>query len=90
MNESNIQSHSNSWLFYVKASFTVSIMALAAGILFMPGDIMVKAYFAIGSLFLVSSTLTMAKTLRDQHESERLINKINEAKTSRIINEFSE
>ena len=90
MNESNLQSHSASWLFFVKTSFAISVVALATGILFMPGDLMVKGYFALGSLFLVSSTMTMAKTIRDEHENQRLIHKINDAKTSKIINEFTE
>jgi hypothetical protein len=90
MNEIDIQSHSAAWLFYVKAAFVVSLIAMGAGILFMPGDFMLKGYLALGSLFMVSSTFTIAKTLRDEHESQRLIQKVCDAKTSRIINEFSE
>lgn len=90
MNDSQLQSQSSSWLFFVKASFVISLAAMAAGILFMPGDLVEKGYFALGSLFLVSSTFTMAKSVRDEHESQRLINKINEAKTNRILNEFAE
>jgi hypothetical protein len=90
MNDIQIQSQSTSWLFFVKASFFVALAAMATGILFMPGGLIEKGYFAIGSLFLVSSTFTMAKTVRDEHESQRLINKINEAKTNKILNEFSE
>lgn len=90
MNETDIQSHSVAWLFYVKASFAISLIAMAAGILFMPGDYMLKGYLALGSLFMVSSTFTIAKTLRDEHESQRLIQKISDAKTSKIIKEYSE
>ena len=53
-----------------------------------PGDLVVKGYFSISSLFLVFATITMSKTLRDEHESRRLHNKISEARTSKIINEF--
>ena len=89
MNE-NVQSNSQSWLFFVKVSFAVSLLAMAAGIVMIPADLMVKGYLAICALFVVSSTITMSKTLRDDHESQRLINKISEAKTQQIIKEYAD
>ena len=90
MDPNDIQSNSASWLFFVKASFVIALVAMTVGILFMPGDLMVQGYFALCSLFLVSATITLSKTMRDDYESKRLLNKISEAKTSRILQEFSE
>ncbi len=90
MHESDIQSHSTSWLFYVKSAFVISLAAMLAGILFMPGSLVVQGYFALSSMFMVSATITMVKTLRDEHESQRLLSKISEAKTSKILKEFAE
>lgn len=88
MKEYDIQSTSEGWLFFVKASFGVAIIAIAAGIFLVPGSLLIKGYFALSSLFLVSSTITLSKTLRDQHEANRLINKVSEARTTKIINEM--
>ena len=85
-----MQSNSRSWLFYVKASFATALAAMAAGILFAPADFLVKGYLTMSALFLVSSTITLSKTLRDEHESERLLHKISEAKTQQLIKEYSE
>jgi hypothetical protein len=90
MDSSNVQSNSASWMFFVKFSFGAALGAIVTGILLMPGGLLVQGYFAICSLFLVSATITLSKTLRDDHESQRLFNKINEAKTNKILNEFSE
>lgn len=90
MDPNDIQSSSPAWLFYVKAAFVISIVAMLAGILFMPGGLMVQGYFALCSLFMVSATITLSKTLRDDHEARRLINKISDAKTNRILQEYSE
>lgn len=87
---SELQSNSKAWMFYVKAAFAIAIFAVVTGIAMMPADMMVKGYFAISMLFLVSSTITLSKTMRDQHESDRLLNKINEAKTNQILREFAE
>lgn len=90
MESSDIQSNSSGWQMFVKISFAASILAMAAGIIFLPADTVIKAYFAICSLFLVNASITLSKTLRDDHEAQRLINRVNEAKTNRILNEYSE
>lgn len=90
MNEIDIQSHSSYWLFYVKVAFAISLLAMALGIVFLPASIVVQGYFALNSLFMVSTTITLVKTLRDDHESQRLIHRISEAKTNKILKEFAE
>ncbi len=89
MDEYNLSSNSSGWLFYVKASFAIAILAVACGVFLMEGTLLMKGYFAISSLFLVSSTITLSKSLRDEHESSRIINKVSEARTSKIINDLS-
>ena len=85
-----IQSNSNGWMFFVKASFGIALTATALGIVFAPIDLLVKGYMGICALFLVSTTITLSKTMRDEHESRRLINKISDAKTKQLIKEFAE
>jgi hypothetical protein len=86
----HLSSHSAGWLFFVKASFVIALCAMLAGILFSPIEFIVKAYFGLCALFLVSSTITLAKSMRDQHESQRIMNKIAEAKTQQLIKEYAE
>jgi len=90
MDTYNTQTNSTGWLLFVKLSFVVSIAAMIAAILFMPGDLMMKGYFGLNSLFMVSSTIMISKTMRDEHEGQKIINKISEAKTNKIISEYSE
>ena len=60
---------------------------LTIGIFFLPADIWIKGYLAMASLFLTGTTFTLAKTLRDEHEAKRLINKIEDAATERVLRE---
>ena len=53
----------------------------------MPVDPWVKAFMAMGLLFSVGSTFSLAKTVRDQHESDSLRKRIDEARVNRIIAE---
>jgi hypothetical protein len=42
----------------------------------------------MGTLFIVGSSLTLAKTLRDNAETQRLINRVADAKTEQIISSY--
>jgi hypothetical protein len=90
MENLEIQSNSAGWLFFVKAAFVIAVVATAAGIMLMPGGILMQAYIALSALFLVSATITLSKTMRDDHEAQRLIHKVSEARTNKIIREFSD
>ncbi|HKA70196.1 MAG TPA: YiaA/YiaB family inner membrane protein, partial [Xanthobacteraceae bacterium] len=56
-----------------------------AGIIFLPVDMWVKAYFAMGVVLLIQTCITVTKTVRDVHESKRLVNRIEDAKTERLL-----
>jgi hypothetical protein len=88
MDQYNVSSSSSQWEFFVKLSFGIAISSTLAGIWMIPGNLIVKGYFLISALFLVFSTITMSKTIRDGHESGRLHNKISEARTSKMIQEL--
>ena len=86
MDTDQIQSSAPAWLFFVKASFFFSIVASVAGIVLVPGDLLVKGYFALSLLFVVSSTITLSKTLRDEHEKRagaRMVDLVGEANLGR-------
>ena len=90
MNDTINATNSKSWLFFVKLTFGISVAAMVAFIFFMNGDLLTKGYLALNSLFMVSTTIMMSKTLRDEHEVTKLSNKISEAKTNKILKEYSE
>jgi hypothetical protein len=61
---------------------------MGAFVFFLEASLLTKGYLALNSLFLVSSTIMLSKTLRDEYEAARLLNKINEAKTNKILKEY--
>jgi hypothetical protein len=77
--------HSQFWVTFTYASFLTSLAMVIAGILFMPLDTWIKGYFAMGVVMLVQSCITVTKTVRDVHEGRRLMNRIEDAKTERLL-----
>ncbi|HEX4445498.1 MAG TPA: YiaA/YiaB family inner membrane protein [Polyangiaceae bacterium] len=84
----DVQRDTPAWIFQVWASFALAVGTTAVGIVYMPLDPWMRAFFAMGLVFSVGSSLTLAKTLRDNHEARRLINRLSEAKAEKIIREF--
>lgn len=79
---------SEAWKMYAYVSFAIALFMMIAGIWFAPIDAAMKAYFTMGTFFLTGACFTLAKTLRDNHESSKLHNKIEAAQTERILKEY--
>ena len=50
--------------------------------------IWIRGYLVLGTLFLVASTFTLAKTMRDQFEGSKLINQLAQARTDKLLKEY--
>ena len=64
----------NTPAFFAQAalSFGVAAVAVGIGITYLPVDRWIRAFLAIGCLFLVSSAFTLAKCVRDHQEATTL------------------
>ena len=83
--QAQANTHSAAWIAFTYASFFASVAMVGFGILFAPIDIWIKAYFAMGAALLIQSCITMTKTLRDVHESGKLVNRIEDARAERLL-----
>ena len=63
----------NTTAFFAQAaiSFGVAAVAVGIGITYLPVDRWTRGFLAIGALFLVSSSFTLAKCVRDHQESSQ-------------------
>ncbi len=82
------QKDTAAWIFQCWASFILAFGTTGIGVYFLPVDLWVRGFMWMGMLFTVGSSFTLAKTIRDQHESERFRNRIKEAKADKILSEF--
>ena len=79
----------NTSAFYLQAavSFGVSLFAMLAAIYYCPADPWVKAFLALGTLFLVTSSFTLAKCVRDAQESTQIVTRLDQARVDKILAE---
>jgi hypothetical protein len=85
--EKNGLPHSAAWVSFTYASFLGAVAMLGLGILFLPLELWAKGYLAMGVVALIQSCITMTKTMRDVHESGKLVNRIEDARTERLLME---
>jgi hypothetical protein len=70
-------------------AFAVSFVGSLAGIVFLPLDPWQRLFLAICVLFLVSSTFSLAKVVRDQQEAATVLGRIDDARVEKLLAEHN-
>ncbi|RBQ20270.1 hypothetical protein DP939_10710 [Spongiactinospora rosea] len=75
--------------FFVQAvlAFAISLGALIIGVAYLPVDGWIRAFFAVGVLYVVTSAFTLAKIVRDRQEIAEMTSRIDQARLERLIAE---
>lgn len=88
MQDPTVQLDSLAWRIQVWLAFLFSSVMLTGGIAFLPVDWWIKGYLAMGALFTVGSTISLVKTIRDAHEAKRYENRLEKAKSHKLLKDF--
>ena len=75
--------------FYVQAaiSFGVSLAVTVIGIGYLADSRWVRAFLALGVLYVVTSSFTLAKCIRDRQEEVSIISRVDQAKLDKFLAE---
>ena len=84
-----IYENNNSKSFYSMSwiAFGISFVGMLIGLVYMQVDLATKGFLAMSYLFSLTSCFTLAKVVRDKHEADKFINKVESAKTEKFLNE---
>jgi len=80
-------SHSGAWIAQSWISFVASAGVTSIGIYLLPVDGWMRGFLAMGLLFTIGSCTSLAKTLRDQHEGQQLLARVDEARVAKLVAE---
>ncbi|MFM9697726.1 YiaA/YiaB family inner membrane protein [Streptomyces europaeiscabiei] len=67
------------------ASFAVAMAATTVGIYRLDADSWVRAFLAIAVLYLVTSTFTLAKVIRDRQEAGSIVSRVDQARLEKLL-----
>ena len=68
-------------------SFGASLFAMLVAVYFIEAEPWVKGFLALGTLYLTTSTFTLAKVVRDMQEDQRVFHRIDQARVDKLLAE---
>lgn len=75
--------------FFVQAaiSFGVALITMILAVCYLPVDPWIRAFLALGTLFLTTSSFTLAKCVRDAQENQAVVARLDQARVDKILSE---
>jgi hypothetical protein len=73
------------WKAYTIASFVIAAGMMAGGIYSLEASFAAKGFYAMAALMLVHTAISATKTLRDAEEAARVFNRVEDAKTEKLL-----
>ena len=80
---------SQSWVLFSYVSFAAAVAAIAVGVVMLGENWWIRGYFAMAAILLIQSCFSLAKTLRDVHESGIFHNRVENARTENLLREHA-
>jgi hypothetical protein len=76
--------------YYMQAilSFSIALAVVVIGEIYLPLPAWTRAFLALGTLYLTSSSFTLAKCVRDQQETESVVSRLDQARIEHLLAEF--
>lgn len=68
-------------------AFILSFAGMCIGIYHLQAALAMKGFLIMSYLFSISACITLAKVVRDKHESDKFINKVEKTKTEKYLSE---
>ncbi|GAA3388158.1 YiaA/YiaB family inner membrane protein [Cryptosporangium minutisporangium] len=75
--------------FFVQAGLSFGVAVLAAGfaVINLPVGAWPRAFIALSLLYLVTSSFTLAKCVRDHQESTEVVSRVDQARIDKLLTE---
>jgi hypothetical protein len=69
------------------ASFGISVSAMGIALAYLPAQPWVRAFLALGLLYVVTSTVVLCKVVRDRQEISEVTNRVDQARLDKLLTE---
>jgi hypothetical protein len=87
MSQPTTSKNTNAFFMQSALAFGIAVFAMIAGIYFMPADAWVRAFLAMGTIFLITSSFSLAKCVRDAQEENLVVTRLDRARVDAILAE---
>ena len=83
------QDTKNTSAFFLQAglSFGIALLTMIIAVVYLPVDPWIRAFLGLGTLFLTTSSFTLAKCVRDAQESQYVVSRLDQARVDKLLAE---
>ena len=67
------------------ASFGIALTAVSVGIIYLPVNAWIRGFLAIGVLYVVTSSFTLAKVVRDAQDTSTVVRRVDQARLDKLL-----
>jgi hypothetical protein len=80
--------NTNAFFAQAAIAFGIALIGMIVGEVYLPLDPWMRAFLAVGTIFLVTSSFTLAKCVRDAQENLTVVSRLDQARLERLLAEF--
>jgi hypothetical protein len=75
--------------FFLQAvlSFGVSVASVVIALVYLPASGWIRAFLALGVLYVITSTITLCKVVRDRQELSEVATRVDQARLDKLLAE---
>ena len=79
----------NTSAFFLQAgvSFGIALLTMVVAVLYLPVDPWIRAFLGLGTMFLTTSSFTLAKCVRDAQENQYVVARLDQARVDKLLAE---
>ena len=79
--------NTNAFFLQAGVSFAVALLTMIFAICYLPVDSWIRAFLGLGTMFLTTSSFTLAKCVRDAQEAQAVYARLDQARVDKILAE---
>jgi hypothetical protein len=85
--DNNTPTPKNTTAFFAQSAiaFGLALFTMMIAVYYLPADPWPKAFLALGTVFLTTSAFSLAKCVRDAHESQYVVSRLDQARVDKIL-----
>ena len=87
MDTSSTPKNTNAFFLQAGISFAVALLTMIFAIFYLPVDGWIRAFLGLGTMFLTTSSFTLAKCVRDAQEDQYVVSRLDQARVDKLLAE---
>ena len=87
MSQHHQSKNTNAFFLQAGVSFAIALLTMVVAVLYLPVDPWIRAFLGLGTMFLTTSSFTLAKCVRDAQENQYVVSRLDQARVDKLLAE---